>query len=81
MKRYTLSENEKLKIVFAPGCFDNLDMSQEELDEFVKMIQNKVEDGTLFIESRPLNPDDPEDAELLARMNADIEINANRKLQ
>jgi len=45
-----LSDNEDkpLKIVFAPGCFDNLDMNQEELDEFVKMIQDKVADGSLF---------------------------------
>lgn len=77
-----MSENEKpLKIVFAPGCFDNLDMSQEELDEFVKMIQDKVADGTLFEESRALDPNDPEDIELMERLDAEMIKNADRKLQ
>lgn len=71
----------KLKVVFAPGCFDDMDMSQEELDEFVKMIQNKVEDGTLFEESRQLDPENPEDIELMERLDADMARKANRKLQ
>lgn len=71
----------KLKVVFAPGCFDNMDMSQEELDEFVKMIESKVEDGSLFTDSRPLDPDDPEDAELIERMIEESEQRGDRKLQ
>lgn len=71
----------KLKVVFAPGCFDDMDMSQEELDEFVKMIQDKVEDGTLFEESRQLDPENPEDIELMERLDADMARKANRKLQ
>ena len=71
----------KPKIVFAPGCFDNLDMSQEELDEFVKMIEAKVEDGSIFTDSRPLDPEDPEDAELIERMIQDSEERGDRKLQ
>ena len=77
-----MSENEKpMKIVFAPGCFDNLDMSQEELDEFVKMIQDKVADGSLLKESRQLDPDDPEDAQLLEDMDRQMIENANRTRQ
>lgn len=76
-----MSENEKLKIVFAPGCFDNLDMTQEELDEFMKMLQAGVEDGSLFENSRPLDPEDPEDAELIERMMKESEERSNRKLQ
>ncbi len=76
-----MNDEKKLKIVFAPGCFDNLDMDQEELDEFVKMIQDKVEDGSIFTDSRPLDPNDPEDAELMARLEKDIENNAKRTLQ
>lgn len=71
----------KPKIVFAPGCFDNLDMSQEELDEFVKMIEAKVEDGSIFTDSRPLDPEDAEDAELIERMIQDSEERGDRKLQ
>ena len=73
--------DKPMKIVFAPGCFDNLDMSQEELDEFVKMIQDKVADGSLFEEARALDPDDPEDAELLERLDQEMIENANRTRQ
>ena len=47
-----MNDEKPMKIVFAPGCFDNLDMSQEELDDFVKLIQDKVADGSLFEEAR-----------------------------
>lgn len=72
---------KKVKVVFAPGCFDNLEMSQEEMDEFVKMIEDKVADGSLFDESRVLDPDDPEDAELMERLENEMIENADRKLQ
>ena len=75
------SSDKKLKIVFAPGCFDNLEMSQEEMDEFVKMIEDKVADGSLFDESRVLDPDDPEDAQLTERLENEMIENANRKIQ
>jgi len=81
LKMYMDSTDKKLKIVFAPGCFDNLDMSQEEMDEFVKMIEGKVADGSIFTDSRPLDPDNPEDAELMARMEEEMIKNADRKLQ
>lgn len=32
-------ENKELKIQFAPGCFDDFEGSQEELDSLVKEIQ------------------------------------------
>lgn len=77
-----MSNNDKpMKIVFAPGCFDDLDMTQEELDEFMKMIEDKVADGSLFEESRQLDLNDPEDAELLERLDEKMFENANRKLQ
>lgn len=76
-----MDSSKKLKIVFTPGCFDNLDMSQEEMDEFVKMLEDKVADGSIFDESRPLDPDDPEDAELVERLEREMIENANRKLQ
>lgn len=75
------NEDKPIKIVFAPGCFDNLDMSQEELDEFVKMLEAKVADGSIFEDSRPLDPEDPEDAELMDRLEQDMISNADRKLQ
>ena len=75
------NEDKPMKIVFAPGCFDNLDMSQEELDEFVKMLEAKVADGSIFTDSRALDPNDPEDLELMERMEQDMMKNADRKLQ
>ena len=72
---------KKVKVVFAPGCFDSLEMSQEEMDEFVKMIEDKVADGSLFTDSRPLDPNDPEDAKLMQRLQNEMIENANRKLQ
>ena len=69
----------KPKIVFAPGCFDDLDMDQAELDEFVKMIQAKVEDGSLFEESRELDPNDPEDSETLDFVESKLRQASDRK--
>lgn len=37
-----------LKIIFAPGCFDDFEGTQEELDEFVKLIQEGFADGSLL---------------------------------
>jgi len=71
----------KVKVVFAPGCFDNVQMTQEEMDEFVKMIEDKVADGSLFEESRMLDPDNPEDAETIEHVSAAMEETLNRKLQ
>ena len=36
-----------MKLVFAPGCFDNFEGSQEELDSLVKEIEQAFENGDL----------------------------------
>jgi hypothetical protein len=36
----------KLKIEFAPGCFDHFEGSQEELDELIKSIHDQFENMT-----------------------------------
>lgn len=38
-----------IKLEFAPGCFDNFEGTQEELDELIDAIKNKVAN---------MNPDD-----------------------
>jgi hypothetical protein len=43
-----MTEKRPLKIEFDPGCFDNFEGTQEELDEFVKQIQEFAESGLLF---------------------------------
>lgn len=64
----------KRKIVFAEGCFDNFDGTQEELDELVSQIQEAFEntefethdgmpmEGEIILED--LCPDDDDDDDL-----------------
>lgn len=52
----------KLKVVFAEGCFDNFDGTQEELAEFIAEIRQLAEDGTIMDGAVPLS--DEEIAEL-----------------
>lgn len=62
-----------------PGAFDDFDGTQEELDEFLAMIQAKVDDGSIFEDSRTIDPESEEGQELIARM---IEKTPdNRKIQ
>lgn len=49
-----MNEKKKIEIVFAPGCFDNFDGTQEELDEMMAEIQRMVDSGEIFEKSRPL---------------------------
>ncbi len=57
-------EKKKPEIVFAPGCFDNFDGTQEELDELVAEINRLVDSGEIFKKSKPLDPDTLDDEEL-----------------
>ena len=49
--------SENMKIVFAPGCFDDFDGTQEELDEFVKLLQT----GEFLKDAITINIDDMDD--------------------
>lgn len=40
--------DKKLKIEFAPGCFDNFEGTQEELDELIAEIHQLIESGEFF---------------------------------
>lgn len=52
-------ENKKpIEVVFAPGCFDNFDGTQEELNELIQQIQKMADSGELFENARPLDLDD-----------------------
>jgi len=65
-----MSEDSKVEIVFAPGCFDNFEGSQEELDEFVAELNRLAETGELFEQSRPVDLDNlsKEDADLIEHL-------------
>ena len=56
-----MTEKKPLKVIFDPGCFDNFDGTQEELDGFVKQIQEFAESGLLFENSVELTDEDIEE--------------------
>ena len=79
----TTEDMKEMKIEFAPGCFDNFDGTQEELDALMAEIHRMFESGEALEKARPLDLDDlsEEDMELLAKF-AEQEMNgAGRTLQ
>lgn len=52
--------DKKPEIVFAPGCFDNFDGTQEELQDMIAQIHQMLEDGTLLENSDPLSDEESE---------------------
>lgn len=70
LEELTPEELGKLKIEFAPGCFDNFDGTQEELDDLIKEITEMVRTGDLHKKARRLDPDDlnEEDLEVLRKV-------------
>lgn len=78
-------EKKPIKIEFAPGCFDNFEGTQEELDELMKEITRMFESGDAQLKAVPLDIDtlieeDPELAMKLAQA-LDDETPPNRTLQ
>jgi hypothetical protein len=68
----TPEDCKELKIQFAPGCFDNFEGTQEELDEFITEITKMISSGEILERSRKLDFDelmetDPEYAEQLMK--------------
>lgn len=68
-------EKKKPELVFAPGCFDNFDGTQEELDELLAEIQRLVDTGEIFEKSKPIDPStmDDEELEMLAKVLDSLE--------
>ena len=60
-----MTNSPKVKIEFAPGCFDNFEGTQEELDELVAKIQEEFENPDILSKSIPLNIDDLDEEELI----------------
>lgn len=60
--------SEKLKVVFAPGCFDDFEGTPEELAAMVADIHQMVEDGTLMQNATRLSEED--EAELIRALEA-----------
>ena len=57
------------EVVFAPGCFDDFQGTQEELDELVAEIHRLIASGEFLKNSQPL---DEEDFEHLAKARPDL---------
>jgi hypothetical protein len=75
--------DKKIKIEFAPGCFDDFDGTQEELDGLIAEITRMAESGEMLENSRPINIDDPDedDIELISNLMS-VELNkSHKKLQ
>jgi hypothetical protein len=59
-----MNEHDKLtKIEFAPGCFDDFEGTQEELNEMIADLKNMVASGTLWDDTLPV--DEKEEEELI----------------
>jgi hypothetical protein len=72
----TPKDCKELKIQFAPGCFDNFEGTQEELDEFISEITKMISSGEFLERSQPVDFDelmetDPEYAEQLMKHLSD----------
>lgn len=65
------SEEDKIKVVFAPGCFDEFEGTQEELDEMIAEIQRMADTGELFEDAKHLSL---EELEELAEEDEDYQI-------
>ena len=62
---------KELKIEFAPGCFDQFEGTQEELDELISEIHRMFESGEAQAIARPLDMEDlsDDDIELLEKFS------------
>lgn len=60
-----MMEKKELKVEFAPGCFDNFDGTQDELQELIAEIHRQVQSGEFFENAEPATEEEIE--ELLGR--------------
>jgi hypothetical protein len=71
-----------LKVVFAPGCFDTFEGTQEELDSLIAEINAAVESGEFLENSVPMEESDLTEEELESLLNQlnPNPVNRNEKL-
>ena len=62
----TPEERKEVKVVFAPGCFDTFEGTQEELDELMAEIGKLIQSGELFDNAVPIDELDDEDLRHIA---------------
>ena len=62
---------KEIKIVFAPGCFDEFEGTQEELDSMMEEIQRMADTGELFENAELVDFDNLEE---LAQEDSDYQL-------
>lgn len=76
-----MTKDRKFQIVFDPGCFDDFDGDQEELDSLVQEIHRMADSGELFDNSEPMTQESwdllPE--EVKARLLAEFDKVSTQK--
>jgi CheY-specific phosphatase CheX len=80
-----MTEEKKVRVIFAPGAFDQFEGTQEELDEFIAEIKNMFEGNTheeIKEMSRVIDFEDPteEDLEAIIALSS-ANTTQNRTLQ
>ena len=78
-----MEDSKKIKVVFAPGAFDNFEGTQEELDQLILEINELCQDPKKMMESSvalDLDDLDEEDEQLLASL-VQSENTSSRLLQ
>jgi len=51
-------DQEEMQLEFAPGCFDDFEGTQEELDQLIEQIKDMFAQGKFLTESRPLTDEE-----------------------
>lgn len=51
-------DDKKIRVEFAPGCFDEFEGTQEELDDMIAEIQRMADTGELFEDAQHLSLED-----------------------
>ena len=60
-RQFKAQMTKELKIVFAEGCFDDFEGTQEELQEIIADLHQQLADGTLFENSVSVSYDEAKD--------------------
>ena len=76
-------DKKPLEVVFAPGCFDNFDGTQEELDGLMAEIMSMAASGEIEANSRPIDLDNlsEEEEEMLEFLHDMDQPDSTRNLQ
>lgn len=81
-----MDQKKPPQVIFVPGCFDNFDGSQEELDGLIAEIHRLVESGEMLERSTPLEDADfdslPESLkqEILRELDGAVDEETPRRL-